>query len=1179
MVSSTVGTAGSFESSPHYFGFNESIPKPISKVQEYVYLPSGVENSFPGRKSHVHNIQHARDASTVEDEESDSNFLSTPLVTSGNKITASLLQAHEIKAPKFWSAEQPNVYTLVMSLRNTTDGSVVQSESCRVTFRSVDVNYGLLRINAKPIMIRGTNLHEHDPYKGCSVSQRVVEYDIQLMKRSNINAIRTVNYPHSPWLYELCTLYGLYVVDEANICTNVGVGAGDGNVNVLADDPDWEKAYMVRMVRMYERDKVHGSIIAWSLGNNSGYGRVHDKMANWIGDRDPSRLVMYEPASYGPRATGSPHTSKTTGTKVMSVMKTNHKRTNVQMATDILCPKYARVSECIVLGNRYPDLPLILMEYSDMRGNSGGNLMDYWAAFNNYTRLQGGFIHSWCDQGISTANSKNDSYWGGFGNFGGEIFQTTTDPAYSWWGNNPPGQASPIGLYTETSLLELAQRNSIKGRVNDEKYTPFTNGVRQGGTPYPYIRYGMKKSGVAANSLTPGGLTWPDRGIQDKSVFEVQNPLVRTTHTSPLTTKSDAEIDKVSSSRYSNMYGLCPPPVFHKSFYKLLFTSHLSDDRIVLSQAVAKPQLLEAKYCMTPFDCFVETVHVHEKTVEQCVKKQYNHETHCYEPIPQDIPPDCNLFELQVSVKMNIISLLDHVEDISKELSFDSLLLCNGIIVCTSSLDAKASAVVHHTFQEESGRPTFQELEALGDFSVTLLSTQNARSSKKINDQNHSKTVCGIKCPEDILLVPYSRDDIDSLIQNANAEYKATILTEYENVAKDKAQRESCVMKSTRSHRRCLSEIFRRGVGDEHLQTAVYDSGCQWSVVVLARTLKDSAWAPAAYPLGVKQCKISNNYFLESKFGVENAPTARDDIDVKSPSNRPAPLLRRRSLNLTPTKKKLLNINSANAASVTSVVPVAHHTSIAHQQSEISSSFYNISVLWADSKSRGVCVSEDRSSDVDILLRANATASVDVNTQSHASDADLVEVKISGKTGCLVSYVVDGVDLLHGDLSSQEPPSEFQLHRAPTTVDRGGYLAAWQALGLDSGLEMQPLTTESLRSEISSGPSANDKIVGSTKLKFVHVDHVFMHPPSPVGDKSREDKGNGGIVPKKGIGQGVQCKWEMAPAALDKGRVLLLLQIQKFVNDSRVRSTLIEVRSNGQETFVHEVCECNKIYT
>ena len=131
---------------------------------------------------------------------------------------------------------------------------------------------------------------------GHYVTKALMEADIVLMKRHNFNAVRTSHYPHSPWLYELCTLYGLFVVDETNIETH-GMKPYAG---CLADDSAWEKAFMTRMKRMYERDKVHASIIGWSLGNEAGYGIVHDKMAAWIRAADHSRVLFYEPATYGP---------------------------------------------------------------------------------------------------------------------------------------------------------------------------------------------------------------------------------------------------------------------------------------------------------------------------------------------------------------------------------------------------------------------------------------------------------------------------------------------------------------------------------------------------------------------------------------------------------------------------------------------------------------------------------------------------------------------------------------------------------------------------------------------------------------------------------------------------------------------------------------------------------------
>ena len=302
----------------------------------------------------------------------------SPAERNGGYVATLIDVSHVIASPALWCPEHPNVYTLVVSLKNAADGSVVQAESCRVGIRTIDIINGHLRINQRSILVRGVNLHEHDPFRGHFAPRRLIEADLRLMKRNNFNAVRTSHYPHSSWFYELCTLYGLYVVDEANIETH-GMEPYAGR---LADDPDWESAYFQRVDRMIERDKNHACIIIWSLGNEGGYGKSHDKLAQWVRKKDPSRKVMYEPASYGHRPNMS---SNGTGTPAAAANSVKY------LATDILCPMYARVDDCIIMGNRYPDLPLILCEYSHMMGNSGGNLSDYWTAFLMHSRLQGGF--------------------------------------------------------------------------------------------------------------------------------------------------------------------------------------------------------------------------------------------------------------------------------------------------------------------------------------------------------------------------------------------------------------------------------------------------------------------------------------------------------------------------------------------------------------------------------------------------------------------------------------------------------------------------------------------------------------------------------------------------------------------------------------------------------------------
>jgi beta-galactosidase/beta-glucuronidase len=268
-----------------------------------------------------------------------------------------------VNCPTLWSAERPHVYTLVVSLKSVFDDTVVQAESCRIGFRNVDIQSGTLRVNTRPIVIRGVNYQEHDPVTGHSVSPQMLEADLQLMKRHSFNAIRTP-YPMSSWFYELCSLYGFYVVSGANIDTR----GMQPIVGKLADHAAWKKTHMLRLRRMVDRDKIHPSIIAWSIANESGYGAVHDAMADWLRKRDPSRGVLYEPASYGSRLveTQLSHAS------VVAAASNHgqHGAASKHMATDLLFPMYARISECITLANMNPDMPLVLATYAQMRGKN-----------------------------------------------------------------------------------------------------------------------------------------------------------------------------------------------------------------------------------------------------------------------------------------------------------------------------------------------------------------------------------------------------------------------------------------------------------------------------------------------------------------------------------------------------------------------------------------------------------------------------------------------------------------------------------------------------------------------------------------------------------------------------------------------------------------------------------------
>jgi beta-galactosidase len=283
--------------------------------------------------------------------------------------------------PAKWSAEQPNLFRLVVTLTDP-DGSIIQAVSTNVGFREVEITNGQLLVNGVAVLIKGTNRHEHDPDTAHVMSTEGMVRDILLMKRHNINAVRTSHYPDVPEWYDLSDRYGLYIIDEANIESH---GIGYDPDTTLGNKPEWGKAHLDRTISMVERDKNHPSIIIWSLGNEAGDGVNFTANADWIRERDPSRPVHYERAELGPN-------------------------------TDIYCPMYERIPQIVEYAETYDDRPLILCEYSHAMGNSNGNLKDYWDAIYKYERLQGGFIWDWVDQGLrKPVPGKPDEFYFAFG--------------------------------------------------------------------------------------------------------------------------------------------------------------------------------------------------------------------------------------------------------------------------------------------------------------------------------------------------------------------------------------------------------------------------------------------------------------------------------------------------------------------------------------------------------------------------------------------------------------------------------------------------------------------------------------------------------------------------------------------------------------------------------------------
>jgi beta-galactosidase len=303
---------------------------------------------------------------------------------------------------KPWTAETPNLYMLLVELYDAR-GQIIQSTWSRIGFRTVEIRRGLVMVNGKPITIRGVNRHEHDPETFHVISLESMERDIQLMKRANINALRTSHYPNDPRLYELADKYGLYVMDEANIESHGYMDWANKHPELRAQyqlgfDPAWEAAHTSRVLNMIERDKNHPSIIFWSLGNEAGIGPTFAHAAASVKARDPDRLLSYLGWGTWP---GLP----------------DHRPNDY---ADIYAPMYDSVARMVDYAENWSfRQPMIQCEYAHMQGNSGGNLKEYWdAIYAHPEKLQGAFVWDWVDQSMYRYTSDGRRYWGTGGEYG-----------------------------------------------------------------------------------------------------------------------------------------------------------------------------------------------------------------------------------------------------------------------------------------------------------------------------------------------------------------------------------------------------------------------------------------------------------------------------------------------------------------------------------------------------------------------------------------------------------------------------------------------------------------------------------------------------------------------------------------------------------------------------------------
>ena len=404
----------------------------LSGIFRDVYL-----HSFPKvhpEDFHVHTLldAHYKDAELrVNVKMSDTSVVSLKLLDADGKVVAEATEKFEpkghfsvsVKKPHKWTAETPYLYTLVLTFNGST--SLAQ----RVGFRRIDLIKGVFTVNGNPVKFRGVNRHEHHPESGRAVPYEFLKNDLLLMKNHNINGIRTSHYIDDFRLYDLADELGLWIIDEADLeCHGFGV-VGANAEKFATDNPEWTEAYVDRARQMVMRDKNHPSIVIWSLGNESFYGRNHKAMYDFIKSVDTSRPVHYEP-DYQTRS------------------------------ADIFSRMYSSAEEIIRMAQEsHWEKPLVLCEYVHAMGNGPGGIKEYIDAFYKYPRLMGGFVWEWANHGLKTKNAEGEYYYA----YGGDWGDDPHDGHFCMDGLLHSDHTPTPGLTEYRKAIEPVQTLSLKG--------------------------------------------------------------------------------------------------------------------------------------------------------------------------------------------------------------------------------------------------------------------------------------------------------------------------------------------------------------------------------------------------------------------------------------------------------------------------------------------------------------------------------------------------------------------------------------------------------------------------------------------------------------------------------------------------------------------------------------------
>jgi beta-galactosidase len=329
----------------------------------------------------------------------------------------------EIPAVNKWSAEKPQLYTLVLSLLDDAS-DCIEATSVKIGFTISEVKNKQLLVNGQPVLLKGVNRHDHNDRNGHVISEQDMRRDIETMKRFNINAVRTSHYPNDPLWYALCDEYGIYVYNEANVESH---GMGFNQEYTLANKPLWKEAHVSRILNMVKRDKNHPSVIIWSLGNEAGAGSNFLASYKAVHDYDGTRPVVYE--------------------------KAERESDVSERYSDIVVPMYMTVfgAKNRVLTEE-EDRPFLWCEYAHAMGNSTGHLYTYWDFIYSHPQAQGGFIWDWMDQGLINHDEEGNEYWAYGGHFEPEgVF---TNKAFCLNGLVNPDCTPHPGLYEVKKIYQ-----------------------------------------------------------------------------------------------------------------------------------------------------------------------------------------------------------------------------------------------------------------------------------------------------------------------------------------------------------------------------------------------------------------------------------------------------------------------------------------------------------------------------------------------------------------------------------------------------------------------------------------------------------------------------------------------------------------------------------------------------